>query len=237
MTYQPSADDPYYPTVEPQPLKFEPGPAGGTEATFQAPVPGPGEPGAPAITLTVAVDPSVPRESADELNELLFGRLRGAFDVLPDLPPGWDVPGDSEPPSNDGDEPFDPKKHMKFGLSLVWPDEAPPVAVVVTVETAAGTVPAPSKAVILQALATKQNVDDYWYATNQNSPPTARVHVTGGHGTMRRAGAQHRTNVHIPPPDHFSLPYARAFILDAIGGAMGYTLNSGFYSPQHPNNQ
>ena len=233
MTSQPPPDDPYYPTVEPQPLKFSPVPDGGVAATFEALVPGPGEPGAPAVTLAVTVDASVPRDSGEQLSELL-GQMRAAFDVLPDLPPGWDVPGDGD---GDGKEPVDLKKEMQVELRLVWPDPGEPVAVVVTVGTTTGIVPAPREPQIVRDLGVTQRYDDYWSAINPSSPPTAKVHVRGGQGTMRRTGSRHQTDVHIPPPDHFSLPNATAFILHAVRGAMDYTLNSGFFSPQHPNNR
>lgn len=247
MTSQPPAGDPRGPTVEPQPLKFEPTAGPSTEAIFEAPVPGHGEPGAPAVTLAVTVDSSVLSDSGDELEGLLGG-MRAAVEVLPELPPDWDVSGDGEEPSGEGDgeEPLDLKKDLRIGLGLVWPEGAVPVAVIVTVETTTGIVPAPRipeipqpeipQPEILRRLGVTQRLDDYWYATN-SPPPTARVHVTGGQGTMRRPGGRYPTNLHMPPPDNFPLSKATAFILHAVGGAMGYTLNSGFYSPQHPNNR
>ena len=106
-----------------------------------------------------------------------------------------------------------------------------PVAFVVTVETTAGTLPAPVTPVV-RALTVTPRLDDYWYATI-SPPPTAHVHITGGQGTMRRPKG-HPNNVHTPPPNDYPLPNAREFILHANGQTMGYTVNSGFYSPQHP---
>lgn len=240
---QPQADDPYRPIVEPQPLKFSRTPdVPGNGATFEAQVPGSGEPGAPAVTLAVTVDPSITPESSNALKELLFDRMRAAFDVLPDLPSGWDVPGGGD----DGNEPFDLTKQLKIELGAAWPKDGMPVAVVVTVETTTGFVPTPPRPLIqpilrvmqpmLRALSVTQRYDDYWYARNSSSPPTAKVHVQGGQGTLRRPGGR-PTDVHIPPPPNYPLKQAKAFILHAKKGAMDYTLNSGFYSPQHPNNQ
>ncbi len=50
---------------------------------------------------------------------------------------------------------------------------------------------------------------------------------------MRRPKG-HPNNVHTPPPNDYPLPNAKEFILHASGQTMGYTVNSGFYSPQHP---
>jgi len=236
MTSQPPADNP---PVDPQPLKFGLIQDDGIEATFEAPVPGPRAPGAPAITVAVTVDPSVPRDSRAELSGLL-GRMRAAFEVLPELPPDWDVSGDGDGDGDsDGEEPLDLKQDLRIELRLVWPERAVPVAVIVTVETTAGIVPAPPKPEVpvdaQGLLQVTQKLDDHWHAT-YSPPPTARVHVTGGQGTMRRRPKSNPTDLHIPPPKSFPLSKAKQFILHAVGGAMDYTLNSGFYSPQHPNN-
>jgi hypothetical protein len=189
----------------------------------------------------VTVDSSVLSDSGDELKGLL-GRMRAAVEVLPELPPDWDVSGDSEGPSSDGDgeAPLDLKEVLQIGLGVVWPEGAE-LAVIVTVETTTGIVPVPGIPEIPQPeirplILVKQYLDDHWYAASA-PPPTAHVRVTGGRGTMKRPGGSYTTNLHIPPPDHFSLSKAAAFILQAVGGAMDYTLNSGFYSPQHPNNK
>ncbi len=241
MTKQPSAGDPYFPATKPQPLVFNPISDDGVAATFEAPVPGREAPGSPVLALAVTVASSVLRDSGKEFNELL-GQMKATFDVLPELPPGFEVSGDVESSDpgdggessdpGDGGESFDLEEQMRIMLRLVSFDGARPAAFVVTVETTAGTLPAPGKTGQLRAYTVTPRLDDYWYATI-SPPPTAHVHITGGQGTMRRPKG-HPNNVHTPPPNDYPLPNAKEFILHASGQTMGYTVNSGFYSPQHP---
>jgi len=239
MASQPPADDsyrstaepdPYRPTVEPKPLAFERISDDGRAATYQAQVPGPGEPGEPAIYLAVTVASSISKESK-EFREML-GRMRAAFDVLPELPPDWDVPdGDDD---GDGDAPLDLEQEIRMELRLAWPDEGEPVAVIVTVETTAGIVPAPGgpqkvpSPTVAARFMLKQGLSDHWYA-NYAPAPTAHVHVNGGQGTMGRPGSNNPMNIHVPQPWEFKLPHASQFIVHAIGGPLYYTLNSGFH--------
>ena len=240
MTEQPTEGDVYFPKENPQLLVFKPISDDGKAATFEALVPGGGASGSPVFALTVTIASSVPQDSGKELSEAL-GQMKAIFEVLPDLPPGFDVSGDEESSDPGSDqESFDLSEQMVIKLRWDSLGDTGPVAFIVTVEATTGIVPVPGKTGListdpaaprLEDYAVTPRLNDYWYATISPTP-TAHVKIRGGQGTIRRAGGR-AEDVHTPPPKEYKLGHVNEFIMHANTQSMNYTVNSGFYSPQH----
>jgi hypothetical protein len=175
MTEQPSGTGPDNPAGKLQPLNFQQVADDGHAALYEALVKDQDAPGSPVFAVTLTIASSVQRSSPKELHMLLSG-MRAVFTVLPELPPDNGEPGD--------DEPFNVSAQILIELSVARSDGTGPVNVGVTVETATGIVPLPSKIVKFLPHSLGAGLADYWKA-NSNQSFTATVRPTKGKGTIR----------------------------------------------------
>ncbi len=230
MTEQPTAAGPQIPAGKLQPLVFKPISDDGRAAIFEALVAGGEAPGSPVFALTVTVASSVPRESQEELGELL-GQMKAAFELVPGLSPDDGGSGDEDS--------VDLSMQIRIEPRLASFDGSGPVGFAATVETTTGIVPAPvvddpgsgtTTGPILY-FTVKPRLDDYWYATTA-IPPTAHVKIGNGAGTIRRPTDHRATNVFAPYT--YQLQKAKEVIVHANNQTMTYTLTGNFWSPNHP---